>query len=345
MAISDSKKLDFLWKKLGYGVAKTDDTNKKSASNESISSPLIIRGDRVWVDSDQIPAVLPSVSDALVEVYNDFLSSTVECQPDNTSTPLRTWKTNLGDWIPPEFGPTYTVKVYVATPANGSPTTGTRLYPDGTGSDEWFFDYAAGVLHFIGDSLPASVIAGKSIYITGARYIGRTGLGDVGNGSGVLEPAVYPEAQAFTADGTTSAYQLTYTPASNDMIDVYVDDVLQRPGEAFTINGDNLQFLTLPSAGTDVYIKFRAGFVSAVDLPPKTIENHHLDLTYSSDQYSGDGSQTTYGINPGHTVHSVLVIVNGLIIPPQQYTVNGTILTLNTSPTAGAIVDIRYMPV
>lgn len=345
MAISDSKKLDFLWKKLGYGVAKTDDTAKKSASNESISSPLIIRGDLVWVDSDQIPSVIPLVSSENVEVYNDYLSSTVECTVDVTSTPMRTWKTNLSGWIPPEFGPTYTVKVYVDVPAAADPQTGVRLFPDGTGSDEWFFDYSAGVLHFIGDTLPASVQGNKSIYITGARYVGRTGLSDVGSGSGLLEPAVFPEAQSILADGTTSAFTLSSTPASVEMLDVYVNDVLQRPGEVFTIQGDNIQFLTMPQHGMEIYIKYRSSFVSAVDLPVRTIENRHLNLTYSSDQYDADGNQITYGINSGHTADSVLVIVNGSILPPQQYSVNGTVLTLNTPPTSGAIVDIRYLPV
>lgn len=345
MAISDSKKLDFLWKKLGYGVAKTDDTAKKSASNESISSPLIIRGDLVWVDSDQIPSVIPLVSSENVEVYNDYLSSTVECTVDVTSTPMRTWKTNLSGWIPPEFGPTYTVKVYVAVPGAADPQTGVRLFPDGTGSDEWFFDYSAGVLHFIGDTLPASVQGNKSIYITGARYVGRTGLSDVGSAGGNLESAVFPEAQVIVADGMSTEYQLTYTPASGEMIDLYVNDVLQRPGEQFLIVGDLVQFTSLPEFGTEIYIKFRAGFVSAVDLPPKTIENRHLDLTYTSNQYVGDGSQLTYGIRPGHTVHSVLVIIDGLIVPPQQYTISGAVLTLNTLPPAESIVDIRYMPV
>ena len=57
MAISDSKKVDYLWKKLGYGATKTDTNAVKKAPNEAISSPLLLRGDKVWQQADTIPAV------------------------------------------------------------------------------------------------------------------------------------------------------------------------------------------------------------------------------------------------------------------------------------------------
>ena len=37
MAINESQKVDWLWKKLGYGVAKTDINGVKAATNESIA--------------------------------------------------------------------------------------------------------------------------------------------------------------------------------------------------------------------------------------------------------------------------------------------------------------------
>ena len=62
------------------------------------------------------------------------------------------------------------------------------------------------------------------------------------------------------------------------------------------------------------------------------------------DRYTGDGGQVIYDVNPGHTEQSVLVIVDGAIIPPQQYTIVGTVLTLNSAPAQDVIVDIRYLP-
>lgn len=198
MAISDSQKVDYLWKKLGYGVAKTDSIEYKRAFNESISSPLLIRGDRVWQRAVDIPATISAAATNatdIITVYDDSGtgSATVECVEDITSSNNRTWKTNLADWIPTEFGATYLVKVYVDDAGAATPqTTGTQLISAGSGNDdEWFFDYQAGVLHFIGENLPTAIAANvtdKVIYVSGARYIGPKGVGaaagqtaDIGN--------------------------------------------------------------------------------------------------------------------------------------------------------------------
>lgn len=348
MAITDSKKLDYLWKKLGYSVTATDGPDKKSASNESIPSPLLLRGDRIWVESEQIPAIIPATSSELVQVHNDSISTTVECSEDITSSPLRTWKTSLQDWIPAEFGSTYQVKAYVDYPGAGDPqTTGTRLYPDGTGSDEWFFDYTSGVLHFIGEALPTPVINGKHIYITGARYVGPAGLSNFITGSPV-SAGIYPDSQTFVGDGLTLDFTLSFAPSSLYAIDVYVYDVLQRPNEIYTVIGEEgttLHFLEVPPSQCDIFVTYRAPFSTSTNYPDQSIKNRHLNLTYNSDQYNADGTQVVYDINFGHNEHSVLVIVNGLIIPPTGYTINGTALTLTSPPIVGQIVDIRYMPV
>lgn len=179
MAILDTQKVDFLWKKIGYGVTKTDTSSVKEAYNESISSPLLIRGDRLWQKSGNIPATIPAASDTVVQVYKDGSGSwtrTLECSKDLTASTNRTWLTGVTDWISPEFGSTYQIKAYLAAPGNTTPQTGTQIYASGSGNnDEWFFDYQAGVLNFIGTNLP-STISGKSVFVSGARYIGPLGV-------------------------------------------------------------------------------------------------------------------------------------------------------------------------
>ena len=178
MAINESQKVDWLWKKLGYGVAKTDINSVKAATNESIASPLLIRGDNIWQDASQIPATKPSSSSTIVEIYDDSGNgtATIETTADATATPNRTWKTNLTDWVPVEFGSTYLVKVYLDNASAAAPqTTGTQLFAAGSGNnDEWYFDYQSGVLNFIGDNLPSG-ISGKKIYVVGARFVGNKG--------------------------------------------------------------------------------------------------------------------------------------------------------------------------
>lgn len=175
MAISDSQKVDYLWKKLGYGATKTDTNARKKAPNEAIVSPLLIRGDKIWNKAADIPTVIPTADAYPVGVY--LGASSVETSEDGTATNNRTWKTNLTDWIPPEFGPTYQVKVYVDNPSASDPTsTGTQIFATGSGNDdEWFFDYQSGVLHFISTNLPSSISDSKTVYISGARYVGTFG--------------------------------------------------------------------------------------------------------------------------------------------------------------------------
>ena len=88
MAISDSQKVDYLWKKLGYGATKTDTNARKKAPNEAIVSPLLIRGDKIWSKASDIPTVMPSTSTYPVNVYNG--ASSVETSEDGTATNNRT---------------------------------------------------------------------------------------------------------------------------------------------------------------------------------------------------------------------------------------------------------------
>jgi hypothetical protein len=179
MAISDSQKLDFLWKKLGYGFSKTETNSNKLAVNESISSPLLLRGDNIWTQSGSIPTVQPGSSSSLVTVYPT--STPLECTNDGSASPNRTWLTGVTDWISPEFGATFIIKVYIHTSgdAANAASSGTQVLAAGSGNnDEWFFDYQSGVLNFNGINLPNGVnFSGKSVYIAGAVYNGRFGSG------------------------------------------------------------------------------------------------------------------------------------------------------------------------
>ena len=184
MAVTQAQKVDFLWKKLGYGRTKTDTNANKKAFNESIASPLLMRGDKIWQQSGSIPSTIPGSSTSIITVYPT--SAPVECTADITASTNRTWKTNSTDWIPPELGSTYLVKVYVHTSGDAAGASGGDvLLAAGSGNDdEWFFDYQSGVLHFVGENLPNGVdFTGKSVYISGAKYAGAFGLGGVASGS------------------------------------------------------------------------------------------------------------------------------------------------------------------
>jgi len=514
MAISDNQKLDYLFKKVGFGASKTDTIFNKLAANESIPSPLLLRGDKVWAEAGSIPAVKPGTTSGVVT-----LQAAVEATADITASTNRTWKTGLTDWIPTEFGSTYLVNVYIHTAGDsaGAESLSNKVFTTGSGNnDEWFFDYQSGVLNFIGDNLPNGVnFTGKSVYITGATYTGLFGVSsssaisnlqsqiddilsntdpatldslteivssfqtadlatnaalvaqqltvseindpvsnvsvsnvtglkfDVDGGFALTDNAdgtvtvklestfktwhVYdtatdttatdivasgvdeidiragnnititpvttpgsqgitiasdisdlldlgiadgtigqvlqtdgngnfsftnnsitsnsiPTSQAFTGDGSTVDYTLTDSPADEESIDVYVNDVLQRPS-IYSLAGTTLTFNETPAIADDIYVKYRYPNATNVSLVNNSVENQHLDLIYTSNQYTGNNSTTQYTIQSGHTVHSMLVIVDGLILQPTEYSVNGSTLTMSTAPANSATVDFRYFPI
>ena len=206
MAISDSQKVDLLWKKVGFGKVKTDSNDNKKAPNEAISSDFIIKANQIWTNASTIPSTMPSSSASPVTVYTDSTSNTVETTEDGTSSDNRTWKTGTTNWIPPSFGATYQVKVYATTTGSGSPQGGSQLFETGSGNDDqWYFDYSSGVLHFIGTNLPSAIGTGTSnvIYVSGARYTGTTGVGDASASPTYIKSnlaAVYSDSDIQTGD-------------------------------------------------------------------------------------------------------------------------------------------------
>lgn len=185
MTISVQQQVDFLWKKLGYNVAKTEVPSNKDATNESIPSSPFIPGDKIWTQSEQIPGVLPSASSGIVAVYSDSNSNAVACTMDNTATDNRTWLTGLTDWVPTTFGSTYQMKVYLAPLVCPNPqAVGVQLYAAGANNnDEYYFDHESGILNFIGDNLPSQDFTGKRLYVCGARYVGLKGVNSLASGS------------------------------------------------------------------------------------------------------------------------------------------------------------------
>jgi len=78
-----------------------------------------------------------------------------------------------------------------------------------------------------------------------------------GTSSSTSGNTAIPEAQHIVAPGDTAAFTLNGTPARADLIDVWVNDVLQHPEETYETIGDTIQFFEIPTSGWDIYIKFR----------------------------------------------------------------------------------------
>jgi len=333
MAIADTQKIDFLFKKLGYGVAKTDITANKAASNESIASPLLMRGDTVWAESSSIPAVKPSSTGEIVTIYDDSGNgtATVECSEDITASDNRTWKTNLTDWIPTEFGSTYQVKVYIDDAGEvATQTTGSQIFAAGSGSnDEWFFDYQSGVIHFIGTNLPTAITTGvtdKRIYVVGARYTGNKGVAG---------------ASDLTFTGTTIA---TSTSNANIVLDPNgTGNVTIDTTTGLVIpTGTTAQRPGTPSTGT---LRFNSTTTLAEIYDGSSWKEVGGNLvTVTSQTIDGDGTTTVFTLSKSATAGSIIVSINGIVqVPDYGYTVSGTALTMAEALATTDKLEIRFI--
>lgn len=328
MAITDTQKVDYLWKKIGYGAAKTDTTANKEGYNESIPSPLQLRADKVIKEASYIPTTIPVANAYPLTVYTTSLPA--ECVNDATASTNRTWKTNLTDWVSPEFGSTYQVKVYInlSNSAGNAASAGTQVFAAGSGNnDEWFFDYQAGVLNFIGTNLPNGVsFTGKSVYISGARYIGSFG---VGGGTGNITFANNVISTDITSNGN-----IQLDPPGTGMVQIIGTNALGVP------TGTTAERPTYVSAG---YVRFNTDIGGLEIYDGTTWDAGSAALT--SQVLNGNGSANTFSLSSNvGSATDLIVSINGTLQQPSTaYTVNGTTITFIETPVAGDVIEVRHI--
>lgn len=215
--ILDTEKIDFLWKRIIFGVTKTAGALVKFGSNETISSAAPVLLTHIWAQGDQIPAQPAQTSIVTAHVAETRVQATT----DPTSPVNQTWiatltpgdlVSRLVDFVPPTFGPGYAVKVYLGDPHSGNAA---RIFQDTT-NEEFIFDYSAGVLIFTG-TLPtgktATIGAGtfgvaNGVYLELYRYVGNKGFVPGGGGGATYldELDDVDIASAGPADGDVLTY-------------------------------------------------------------------------------------------------------------------------------------------
>jgi len=337
MAITDAKKVDYLWKKIGYGATKTDTNAAKKAPNEAIASPLLLRGDKTWNQASSIATTLPASSTGVVTVYPT--SNPIETTADGTAAANRTWKTGTTDWIPPEFGSTYQVKVYIhtASDAGNAAASGDQVFATGSGNDdEWFFDYQSGVLHFIGSNLPNGIsFTGKSVYISGGRYTGQLGL------------------QNISSAAETGNTEFVGNNINNIVTNGDMTFGTQGTGE-FIFNSTTS--LVVPSGTTAQRPTAQTGLiryntdtgkyeVSEDGSTFTALRTEHTAQEVKKDVFTGDGSTQTFAsTNVATDEKNLIVYVDGVMQEPSEnYTTDGSTSTITFSgeaPHSGARIVV-----
>jgi hypothetical protein len=338
MAITDAKKIDYLWKKIGFGATKTDTNAAKAGPNEAIASPLLLRGDKTWNEANSIPGTIPGSSSGVVTVYPT--SAPDETTADGTATANRTWKTGLTDWIPPEFGATYGVKVYIHTSgdAGNAAGSGTRVFPGGSGNnDEFFFDYQSGVLHFIGTNLPNGVnFSGKAVYVAGARYTGEQGIQNVSGGGGSSMGNFTFSGSTINQDTTNADFTLDTAGTGNFVFDTTSSIKLpsgttaQRPTAAAGI----IRFNTT----TGKYEVSEDGSTFS------SLRTEHTSQEVKKDVFTGDGSTKVFtSANVATDSKNLIVYIDGVMQEPtENYTTDGSTssITISEAPHSGARIVV-----
>lgn len=271
MAASQEQKLDYLLKKIGYTLSKTgiaEDSSltgtKKAPFAESIPSPLIIPNESIWVQSSFIPNIPPTSSTQYVSIITLQMTVDSTVSGNRAYISFETYNDKdsniLGDWIGPQFGPDYVIKVYRGNPNTG----GVRLSPSGTGlNDTWFFDYSSGILNFNGSVIPSG-ITDSNIYIKGYRYIGLKGPVSDGSSpffeditiSGIATVNKFTTGTGTTSisiQGTTISGLSSITITAND--DIYIDTntlYVSGPVESQVYKIDGNEVLSSTSLGLGV---------------------------------------------------------------------------------------------
>ena len=331
MAISDTQKVDYLWKKIGYAATKTDTSSIKEGFNEAIPSPLQLRADKLMTDSASIPGTLPGANTSVVSVFTT--SAPVQTTNDATSSTNRTWQTGLTDWISTEFGSTYQVKVYVHTtgfPSNAA-SAGTQIFAAGSGNnDEWFFDYQSGVLHFIGTSLPSGVsFSGKSVYVSGARYVGGFGIGASFSNVTLGNLSISGE----TITNTQTNGNIIIDAPGNGIVQISGTDAVHIPTGGTSDR---------PANSAEGYIRYNTDLGS--------IEYYNGSIWVSqggqmtTQVINPDGASNVYVLSANATTEGLLVTINGTLQQPtSSYNVVGNVITFSEVPLDSDSIEIRQV--
>jgi len=330
MTISASQQIDYLWKKIGYGAAKTDIPSVLDATNEPFPSPLQIRADKILQQSSLIPNVIPNSSTGVVTVYPT--TAPIQCFADTGASTNRSWETGQTFWISPEFGSTYQIKAWIAPTGNvaNAATKGVQVFATGSGNnDEWFFDYQAGILNFIGTNLPSTSFTGNSVYISGAVYSGTFGLPNV------------PSLGNITFNGDTIS---TSDPAGNIFITASGTGIVQVTGNtAFGIPFGTTG--TRPGNPLIGFTRFNtdSGEIEFWNGNAWVSPNQ---ATVTSDIIAPDGVSNVFTLSSSSTTTGVMVSINGTLQQPYSaYNVSNNSITFTEIPLTTDSIEVRHIAV
>jgi hypothetical protein len=229
--------------------------------------------------------------------------------------------------------------VYIHTSSDAAGASGgTQVFATGSGNnDEWFFDYQAGIIHFIGTNLPNGVdFTGKSVYISGGRYTGSKGLQNLissaqstGNftfsGSTINQDVTNADFTLGTAG--TGQYVFNSTTAIN----LPTGNTAQRPSATAGMLRFNSQ--------TGKYEVSEDGSTFT------TLRTSSEAGNITKDIFTGDGSTQSFTMSLTPTDENTIVVyIDGVMQEPDtNYTISGTtVTTVGEAAHSGARIVVMH---
>lgn len=146
--------------------------------------------------------------------------------------------------------------------------------------------------------------------------------------------AAFPYDQ-FSGNGSTTAFTMSYAPASTTSMVVSISGVVQNPN-TYGISGLTLTFSAAPPTGTN-----NIG-VLYLGIPATSVVSPGNTAYLSSTSFTATGGQTTFTPSGTYQVGFINVIRNGSQLAPADYTAtNGTTVVLANACVAGDVVVVE----
>jgi hypothetical protein len=158
------------------------------------------------------------------------------------------------------------------------------------------------------------------------------------------------DAERFNGNASTTAFTLTRQVVSPTDINVIVENVLQEPTIAYSVNGYTLNFTEAPPTGTNnIYVVYRGSGVSNYAFVPDgsityaKLANNIRQFTVDTFTANGTGSTIELTEAPA-SANAVIVSVDGVIqTAPTNYTLSGSTITFTGVPDSGANVVVKHI--
>jgi hypothetical protein len=101
----------------------------------------------------------------------------------------------------------------------------------------------------------------------------------------------------FTGDGSATAFTLSRNATSENDLEVFIGNVRQQPGSAYTVSANTLTFTGTPANGEVIYVVHQGGALQTVKAP---VDHGSRDF-----RLSGDGQKISFGVDNDVTMTHV----------------------------------------